>query len=155
VIDPNLSAHEQQCIRILAKLFGEGHTNLGSDMIKTLREAGLELPDDAAYNVMLRVMAELGATEKEESAFAKAGGPFAGYRQLRISASVLSMARELDQLDAEAKEPRDIVAEIKKKSQTNSIVAWLLIVFFVLMAVATFLNQSISLLQNLGLLERP
>jgi hypothetical protein len=74
-----------------------------------------------------------------------------------ISPAVIQVARAIRDKEKEAeaakKERRDIVAEVKEKAATRPALAWIIIGFIILTALATFLNQVAQLLERFGVIH--
>ena len=145
MIDPNISEQERKCLRVLAKLFGENRNFLRSPLTE-LQKEGLEV-DQPSLDVLLRMMETYGAIEKVSRTNAQE------FRSFYITATAVQLVRDLDEL--EKQKPVDIVGQINEDVRRNRILAWVLITFFVLMAIATFINQTISIFQNLGWMAKP
>ena len=75
-----------------------------------------------------------------------------GWSYFTLTSKCIQVAREIEREDAEAAKPRDIVEYVHKKARSGSL-AWIIIVFGLLMMVATFINQTVSLLQTLGWIQ--
>jgi hypothetical protein len=135
----HLQEQEMACLRALLALYEKGE-----DFVND--EAQLALPSDKRHLIL--------ATMEEMQVINNVIHDAGSYAAFGISPSVIQAVRELDkQLEKQTKEaesPKDIVEQINKSARSNKYVAWGLIAIFVLMAVATFLNQAVSLFQNLG-----
>lgn len=147
MLDPHLTDQEKQCLRILSKLFSEGKDSV-SNPRQALAEEGLRL-EYQEFRVVMERMDGIGALRTKQSALAPEGQ----FILITISPKAVQLRRELERLDAQPSEPRDIVAEIKDTAKGNRLLAWFIIGFIVLTALVTFLNQLWQLLERTGILD--
>ena len=75
------------------------------------------------------------------------------YIGFAISPAAVRTAREIDRLEKQAKEPRDIVSQVNEAARKHRLLAYCLIGFFVLTMVLHFVNQAIQLLKTLGAVQ--
>ena len=163
MIDPNISDDEKKCLRILAKLFQEGRAVLWSgsllsmlnlhDVGERLRSEGLELSNPAAYAVMIRVMAGYGAIEeaKSEPVILFGAEPGSARRDTTttiISAAVVQMARELDELEKRPEEPEDIVEQLRTSAKANPYIARAVFWFGIITAIAVFIAAVLTIIDK-------
>lgn len=149
MLDPHISEEEKKCVRIFAKLFKNGD-NHARNPREALRVEGLDLAYKD-YEVLMRMMEKYGVIEAPTHVLADEGY----YVMFRISADAIRIEREIDSLEKQVKEPEDIVGKVNESVRSNPWLAFVLIAFFVLMAAATFINQTISIFQNVGWMAKP
>jgi len=144
---PRLNDQEKQCIRILAKMFAAGE-GFSERPRQTLIDEGLEI-DYPSFIVLMRMMEEYGVIEKPIHIAAQEGR----YWLFEITAVAVQLARELDETEKQAQEPRDIVGHIQETARKHPVWAYLIIGFFVLTAVVTFANQATQFLERIGMIK--
>lgn len=71
-----------------------------------------------------------------------------------FSAACIEIAEQIKQEDAESDKPEDVVEIIKAKARSNRVIAGIIIGFFVLMTLVTFIHQTFGVLQDFGILKK-
>jgi hypothetical protein len=136
-----LRGDEITCVQKLAELFAKNVTclNAGDEEANSL---GLS-PEkwEPVLGTMEHIGVITGVVHTSEGGFAF----------FHIDASVLQVARAIEEEETKKEEPRDIVAEIKQTAKSNRVIAYVIIAFGVLTILITFVNQLLSLLKELGL----
>ena len=152
MFDPRtVSESEKICIRILADHFVKGTLAIhGEKALNSLMADSLEI-DETTFGVMMRIMEVYGVVSIRAT-IADAKNTISVRSILPGS---IQRVREIDEHEKKADEGKDIVGQVNEKIRSNRVLASILIVFFVLMAVATFINQTISIFQNLGWMAKP
>ena len=135
---------EIRCIKQLAKFFEQGHRTWANE--EDYEELGLT---KETYVSAIAVLEMHGAIENVEHNFES------HYQSFTISPMVVQIARQIEEAEVEASKGKDIVEQIKQKTRSSPSMAWIIIIFFILVGLATLVNQTIQILQNLGWIAKP
>ncbi len=73
------------------------------------------------------------------------------YFAFKITSKAVQVAREIEEKQKDKNEPEDIVEQLKRTAKGNRAIAWALIIFVVLTALVTFINQLLELLKKIGI----
>lgn len=140
--EPRWSDGEKACIRALAEIFESG-TNWVDKPRTILASKGFEA-DDSVYVATLMTMEEAGAV-------VDVGHTFEGqFWYFGISSRAVQLAREIKAKE----EPGDIVSKVNENLRKSRWGAWLLIAFFVAVGLATFVSQTMNILEKLGFITK-
>jgi hypothetical protein len=138
-----LKGVEIVCVKALAKCFEENRSVWTSP--DGWEEIGLTAEN---YGPVLDLMEMCGAIENVTHTM---GDRFAYFT---ITPQAVQIAREIEAQDeqrqAKEKEGKDIVEHVKVTLRKHPVMGWLCVVAIALVAVATALNQFLSLFKNLG-----
>jgi hypothetical protein len=145
VAELRINEQEKKCIQSLAGMFTEGDSYL-MEPRGALKEKGIDV-DEAAFLAMMGMMAQYGVIDNVEHADEL---PFSS---CTITAKSVQVSRQIEHQEKQAKEPEDIVEQLKQTAKSNRYVAWIIIGFIVITAAVTFTNQSIQLLEKIGVLD--
>lgn len=139
-----LKGAEIECVKRLAKMYEQGQTVWWNEDDYEL----LGLTVDNYFSV-IGTMDLCGViTNHSHTSAGK-------YRMFEITPMAVQIARQIEQQELEENEGKDIVEKIKQKARSSPALAWIIIGFFLLMAIATFINQTIGIFQNLGWMKKP
>lgn len=140
-MDPTLVGAERDCVRGLAKLFGEGHTSWSSQW--TWDRIGLT---EANFVPVLGMMERIGAIRNVSHTSQQRFSFFV------IDATAVQLGRTLDEADKKGSERKDIVELVRLTLRKHPIAAWAFIAFMGLSTLITVGNQLVSLLKAFGIL---
>jgi hypothetical protein len=144
----HITPEEQKCIRIIAKMYRDGIIQLSQEKLREALTADSVHVDDAGFHLLIRMMEQYGVIESWAT-----DGPFI-VRGHTITAGSVQLERAIDQQFHDA-EKGDIVAQVTEKARSHPVLAWFIIAFFILTMTATFLNQTMGVLQSLGVMAKP
>lgn len=145
MVDPHISDREKRCVRIFANWFNEAAGERRRGPRELLKAEGLDL-DWAEYEALMNVMQKLGLL-KSVGHHIGDEGRFASFQ---IDASVVHVAREIDAIERQSQEPRDIVGQINEQVRKHKVLAWFIIVLVVVTALLTLISQVLQILTLLG-----
>lgn len=136
-----LNEQEKKCVRILAKVFLDGKLDIYKPLA-LFQSEGLNV-DEKTYEVLMRVMETIGAIgEKPLHAYNEP------YYHIQVSAKAVSIARELDELDAMAKEPEDIVEKLTQTAKSNRTIGWIVFGFIIITAITVFAAAVLTIIDK-------
>lgn len=142
---------DKQCIRILARIFENGQDRFHGPQyaMEALRAEGMTFEGDVTWNGVMGMMQQYGVITDVETHNSILYGAFT------ITGRAVEFAKAIEHAEKKAAEPKDMVQHLTSSARKHPFVAWILIGFFVLTALATLANQTLQLLQNLGLASKP
>ena len=144
-----LNQTEIACVEKLAELLEKGECYVRADFIDD--DDDEPAPQPNPLNVppekraaTLELMESMGVIAEVEHA---SGLRFFSFR---ITSKALQVVRAIKEEREKEKEPEDVVEQLKSTAKSKPILAWIIIGFVVLTAVVTFANQTIQLLEKIG-----
>ena len=141
-VDLHFNEQEHACIKLLAEWFEQGK-HICDRPQEVISRLGI---NEAGFVPLMRTMEEYGIIG--DPAHTSAGR----FSWFKIKARAVQMARALAHREKESQVPQDIVDQVQKAVRRWPLTAWVIIVFLALTVLATFVNQTLGILKNLGVL---
>src|SRR5258705_397944 len=111
MLSPDITATEKQCIRALASLYAKGEIEVHEPFAALFNE-GFHPPNEGFWALM-KMMQGCGVLDKLTS-----DHQTGAVHYFVISHRAILAERELNRLEAQAKQPRDIVEDIKESARS-------------------------------------
>lgn len=143
-----LNEMEMKCVKLLAEMFERGEVHVEANLSDLV--AG-DQPDVTPQKraAVLETMQSIGVIEDAVDL------GHVRYASFTITPKVVQVARAIDAELKERSEPEDIVEKITTAARNRPVIAWLIVGFLVLTAIATLVNQTIQILQNFRVIPKP